>query len=146
MSHEIFRSVEFPFPGGRFPHHRGAVIRRTVLTGEEPAREVVHVEDNSWLVGDCVNDPNLPGAVVVARISPLADADPSLAELAALPLGHVAERADRDHQHPRVAGLGRMAAWPHHRRGPSRSASRSRPESGTSPSRATSEAPTLRAG
>ena len=52
---------------------------------------VVHTQDNSWLVGDGVNDPNLPGAVVVAGISHIADADASVAELTTLPLGHIAE-------------------------------------------------------
>ena len=55
---------------------------------------VVHTQDNSWLVGDGVNDPNLPRAVVVAGISHIADADASVAELATLPLGHIAERTD----------------------------------------------------
>ncbi|MET7751147.1 hypothetical protein [Micromonospora sp. NPDC005367] len=60
----------------------------------EPAREVVHTEKNSWLVGDGVNDPNLSGTVVVAGISHVADADASIAELATLSLGRIAERAD----------------------------------------------------
>jgi hypothetical protein len=89
----LFRQVEFPFPERRFPCHLGAVVQRTVFTGEEPAREVIHTQDNSWLVGDGVNDPNLPGAVVVAGLSHIADADPTIGELAALPLGHIAERA-----------------------------------------------------
>jgi hypothetical protein len=41
-----------------------------------------------------VNDPNLPGAVVVAGISHIADAYASVAELATLPLGYIAERTD----------------------------------------------------
>ena len=94
VPHELFRQIEFPFSDGRFPYHLGAVVQRTVFTGEEPAREVVHTQDNSWLVGDGVNDPNLPGAVVVAGMSHIADADASVAELATLPLGHIAERAD----------------------------------------------------
>jgi hypothetical protein len=94
VPHELFRHVEFPFPDDRFPHHLGAVIQRTVLTGQESAREVVHTQDNDWLVGDGVNDPNLPDAAVVADISHLAEADPAVAELAALPLGHIAERTD----------------------------------------------------
>jgi hypothetical protein len=63
-----------------------------VLAGQEPARVVIHDEDNDWLVGDGANDPNLPGASVVACISHVADADPTVAELAALPVGHIAER------------------------------------------------------
>ena len=72
----------------------------------ESAREYVHTEDNSWLAGDSVNDPNLPGAVVVAGISHLADADASIAELATLPLGHVASTKCQpavSYQPPRMA-------------------------------------------
>ena len=94
MSHELFRDVEFPFPDGRFPHHLGAVVQRTVFTGAEPVREVVHTLDNSWLVGDGVNDPNGPGAALVDSMSHIALDDPSLAELADLPLGHIAQRAE----------------------------------------------------
>ncbi|WP_327002690.1 hypothetical protein OHA72_47555 [Dactylosporangium sp. NBC_01737] len=90
MSHELYRDVEFPFPGGRFPHQLGAVVQRTVSTGAEPAREVVHTDDNSWLVGDGVNDPNQPGAVLIDSMSHLADDDPSIAELADMPPGHIA--------------------------------------------------------
>ncbi|GGQ87306.1 hypothetical protein GCM10010166_66890 [Couchioplanes caeruleus subsp. azureus] len=87
----MFRDVAFPFEDGRFPAHLGAVIQRTVLTGKEPARVVIHDEDNDWLVGDGVNDPN-DGASVVACIRHVADADPSVAELATLEPGHIAER------------------------------------------------------
>jgi hypothetical protein len=94
VPHELFRQVEFPFSDGRFPPHLGAVVQRTVLEGAEPAREVVHTQDNSWLVGDGVSDPNVPGAVVVAGISHIADADSSVAELATLAVGSIAVRAE----------------------------------------------------
>lgn len=94
VSDEVSRAVDFPFPEGRFPDRLGAVVQRTVLDGHEPARVVIHDEDNDWLVGDGVNDPNLPGASVVACISHIAAADSSLAELASLPIGHIAERDD----------------------------------------------------
>ena len=54
--------MPFPFPDGRFPDSLGAVVQRTVLSGDFPAREVVHTPDGSWLIGDGVNDPNQPGA------------------------------------------------------------------------------------
>jgi hypothetical protein len=54
--------VPFPFPDGQFPSELGAVIQRTVLDGTEPARVVIHADEGGWLVGDGVNDPNLPGA------------------------------------------------------------------------------------
>ena len=92
MSHEVFRRLPFPFPDGKFPASLGAVIQRTVFENAEPARAVIHTDEGSWLVGDGINDPNLPGAVVVAGIAHLVARDPSLAELATLPLGHIAER------------------------------------------------------
>ncbi|MEU4715641.1 hypothetical protein AB0F73_18550 [Micromonospora purpureochromogenes] len=81
-----------PFEDGHFPDNLGAVVQRTVLTGQEPPRIVIHEEDNDWLIGDGVNDPNLDGASVVVCISHIADADPSVAELATLPIGYIAER------------------------------------------------------
>jgi hypothetical protein len=36
-----------------------------VLDGSEPAREVIHADDNSWMVGDGVNDPKEPGAAAL---------------------------------------------------------------------------------
>ena len=37
----MFQHLPFPFEGGRFPSSLGAVVQRTVLSGEQPAREVV---------------------------------------------------------------------------------------------------------
>jgi hypothetical protein len=96
MGHEIFRHLPFPFPDGRFPANLGAVIQQTVLDGTEPARTVIHSDDGSWLVGDGINDPNLPGAVAVAAIGHVVEQDRSLAELAMLPPGCVAERDSTD--------------------------------------------------
>jgi hypothetical protein len=56
-ANEIFRDLPFPFPDDVFPEQLGAVIQRTVLTGEEPGRLVIHTEGNGWLVGDGINDP-----------------------------------------------------------------------------------------
>jgi hypothetical protein len=95
MLHEVFRHLAFPLGHGRFPHNLGAVVQRTVLNGQEPARIVIHDEDNDWLIDDGVNDPNVPGASVVACIAHVADQDPSVAELVTLPVGHIAERDER---------------------------------------------------
>ncbi len=96
MSGHILRNVDFPFPDARFPDLLGAVVQRTVLTGEEPARVVIHDEHNDWLVGDGVNDPNLPGASVLACISHLAEDDAAVAGLATMPIGHAATRESPD--------------------------------------------------
>jgi hypothetical protein len=91
-SREMFRHLPFPFDDDRFPPQLGAVVQRTVADGKEPAREVIHTEDNSWLVGDGINDPNLPEAATVLHIQHVIQADPTLAALASLPLGHIAKR------------------------------------------------------
>jgi hypothetical protein len=89
---EVFRHLPFPFEGGAFPSNLGALIQRTVLNGVEPAREVIHAEDGSWLVGDGINDPNPPGASVVAHMSHVIERNSSVAGLADLPVGHIATR------------------------------------------------------
>ena len=89
---EMHRSLPFPYPGGRFPLDLGAAIQRTVLTGDEPARVVVHDADGDWAIGDGVNDPNLPGAVVATHIHHIVERDPSVGELASMPPGWKAER------------------------------------------------------
>ncbi|MFF3762538.1 hypothetical protein ACFYYR_00345 [Streptomyces sp. NPDC001922] len=94
--HELFRTVAFPFPEGRFPRDLGAVVQRTVAEGDLPALTVVHDTDGDWLVGDGVNDPNLPGACIVHCLVHLAEADPSLAETATLPPGYAAYRDGPD--------------------------------------------------
>ncbi|WP_327003039.1 hypothetical protein OHA72_49480 [Dactylosporangium sp. NBC_01737] len=111
MSHELFRDVEFPFADGRFPHHLSALVQRTVFTGAEPVREVVHTRDNSWLVGDGVNDPNLPGAALVDSMSHIALDDPSVAGLADLPPGHITQRAE---PHTPCAAKSPMGDVEHH--------------------------------
>ncbi|WP_433827860.1 hypothetical protein ACQP2E_00075 [Actinoplanes sp. CA-015351] len=92
--HEVFKERPFPFPGNRFPEDLGAVIQRTVSDGAEPAREIIHLDDNGWLVSDGVNDWNAPGAVQVACLTHLVDLDPSVEQMATLPLGHAAYRKD----------------------------------------------------
>lgn len=90
---EMFQHLPFPFQDGTFPRQLGAVIQRSVLRGEEPAREVVHAEDGSWLVGDGVNDPNEPGACVASHIWHAIDRNTSMIELADMPAGHIATRS-----------------------------------------------------
>lgn len=93
---EMFRHMEFPFPGGRFPPELAAVTQQTVLEGKQPALLIVHTAGNDWLVGDGVSDPNLPSAASGTHLSHLLVLDPSLAELCSLPLGFVAERASQE--------------------------------------------------
>jgi len=94
--HEVFRHLPFPFADEQFPDSLGAVVQRTVLDGTEPVRQVFHTADNSWCVGDGVNDPNEPGAAVVTCIKQFVDQDPSLAELVDLEPGYEAYRAGPD--------------------------------------------------
>jgi hypothetical protein len=89
---EMFRDLPFPFQDGRFPHQLGAVVQTTVADGKEPAREVIHAADNSWLVGDGVNDPNPPDASIVLHMHHVLRSDPTLEDLASLPPGHIATR------------------------------------------------------
>ncbi|MEV7624905.1 hypothetical protein [Actinoplanes sp. NPDC089786] len=93
MAHEIFRMLPFPFPDHRFPPELGAVVQRTVHEGKLPALSVIHSADNSWIVLDGVNDPNVEGAVLVDAMVHLVEADPTLADMARLDAGN---RADRD--------------------------------------------------
>jgi hypothetical protein len=90
---EIFQRLPFPYEGGRFPSNLGAFVQRTVLAGELPAREVVHTPDGSWAIGDGVSDPNLPGASEIAHIAHAVAMNSSIADLATMPPGHIAERS-----------------------------------------------------
>ncbi len=87
------RVLPFPYEGGQFPPGLGAVVQNTVLRGEEPAREVIHTPDNDWCLGDGVNDPNLPGASIARHIWHAIDRNSSIADLASMPPGHIAERS-----------------------------------------------------
>jgi hypothetical protein len=89
---EIVQRLPFPFAEGRFPDALGAVVQHTVLSGELPALEVVHAPDGSWLVGDGVNDPNLPGACVATHIAHAVATNSSIADLATMPPGRIARR------------------------------------------------------
>lgn len=94
MAHEVFRHVPYPFPDGRFPATLGATVQRTVADGELPALTVIHTPDNSWVVLDGVNDPNVDGGIVIDAMVHLVEDDPTLAVTARLEVGH---RADREH-------------------------------------------------
>ncbi len=89
---EMFRYLPFPFDDDEFPPQLGAIVQRTVLDGSEPAREVIHAPDGSWLVGDGLNDPNLPGASVATHLSHAIQRNSSIAALASMTPGHIAER------------------------------------------------------
>ena len=89
---EIYQRLPFPYEGGRFPPNLGALVQRTVLTGELPALEVIHTPDGSWAIGDGVNDPNHPGASEVAHIAHAIACNTSIADLATMPPGHIAKR------------------------------------------------------
>jgi hypothetical protein len=93
----MFQRLPFPFPDDEFPADLGAVIQRTVLDGHEPAREVFHSADNSWMVGDGRNDPNEPGACVASHMQHVVARNSSVADLASLPLGYRAIRPDPGH-------------------------------------------------
>ncbi|MEV4414355.1 hypothetical protein [Catellatospora sp. NPDC049609] len=105
--HEVFRHLPFPFAEGRFPDSLGAVVQCTVLEGREPAREVVHTAENSWIVGDGFNDPNLPNAAVVSCMRLVVEQNSTVARLADLPLGHLAYR-----ENPGMPWVVEPHSWP----------------------------------
>jgi hypothetical protein len=90
---EIFQHLPLPYPDGRFPANLGAVVQRTVLTGERPALEVVHAPDGSWAVSDGVNDPNLPDAAVATHIHHAIERNSSITQLATMQPGQIARRS-----------------------------------------------------
>jgi len=80
--------------GWKFPDppHTGVYVSKTVNSGTEPVTFVSHdAEDAAWqFLGDSMSDP---GGVLSCFHHPI-DRDPSLAELADLPLGWHAERGN----------------------------------------------------
>jgi hypothetical protein len=88
----MFQHLPFPFEDGQFPRTLGAVVQKTILSGQQPAREVIHAPDGSWLVGDGVNDPNLAGASSATHIAHAIQQNSSIASLAQMPPGHIAQR------------------------------------------------------
>ena len=59
-----------------------AVVQRTILSGERPARSVIRDDENDWCVGDDVNDPNVARASVIAHMTHVLARDSSVGELA----------------------------------------------------------------
>jgi hypothetical protein len=79
-----------------FPPRLGVIAQRTVLDGKEPVRSVVLDADGDWSALDGINDPNVPDACVLVRMSVLTDADPSLLDLAEMEPGTEAFREGPD--------------------------------------------------
>lgn len=94
---DMTRRAPWPFPEDRFPDDLGAVVQRTVLDGELPALFVAHAADGDWMVGDGVNDPNLPSATVATHVRHVVTRDPSVGALATLPPGKRADRQSPAH-------------------------------------------------
>ena len=90
---EMHRVLSWPYEGERFPAGLGAVVQNTVLRGEQPAREVIHTPENDWCIGDGVNDPNVAGACTATHIWHVIEWNSSIADLASMPPGHIAERS-----------------------------------------------------
>ncbi|WP_143043723.1 hypothetical protein [Nonomuraea jiangxiensis] len=90
---EVLLRVPFPFPDGKFPPGLGAVVQRTVISGNLPALIVIHDDENDWLIGDDVTDASDPNASAVCHVAHIVDLDPSVAETASVPCGYAARRA-----------------------------------------------------
>jgi hypothetical protein len=89
---ELLRNLPHPFPDDRFPEGMGGVVQRTVANGELPALIVIHDDDNDWLIGDGINDPNSYEASGLFHLRHIIDQDPSIEATASLPIGYVAWR------------------------------------------------------
>ena len=100
--HGIFQYLPWPFEQSEFPRDLGAVVQWTVANGEYPALFVAHTGDNSWLVGDGVNDPSPAGVCAAMCIWSAIKHNPSIRELTDLPCGWAAERDAPDEPWRRV--------------------------------------------
>ncbi|WP_329426770.1 hypothetical protein OG339_42055 [Streptosporangium sp. NBC_01495] len=92
---QLVRNVPFPFPAGRFPPELGAVVQRTVVSGELPALVVIHDDENDWLIGDGVTDTGDSAASTLSHVQHVVDRDPTVADTATLPCGYAARRPSR---------------------------------------------------
>ena len=72
----------------------GALVQVSVMSGAQPALEVIHEWDGSWTVGDGVSDLDMPGQSVATHLSRAAMWDESIAGLASMEPGRVARRSD----------------------------------------------------
>ena len=91
-AHPVERQLEWPFDDGTFPANLGVIAHRSLLTGAEPPRHVVHDQDGGWQALDGVSPTEAEYAVVACMMC-LVELHPELAALADLPPGW---RADRD--------------------------------------------------
>jgi hypothetical protein len=69
-----------------------AVVQHTVARGELPALVVVRDDEDYWLVGDGIGDPNSPGACGLYHMAHVTERDPSVSVTVALPKGYAATR------------------------------------------------------
>lgn len=90
-THSVTPHAAWPFDGGTFPTDLGVVAQRSLLTGAESPRLVVHDHDGWWQALDGVSPPD-PETAVIACMTCLVESHPELAELADLPPGWAAER------------------------------------------------------
>lgn len=90
-SHPVEPHPNWPFEGGGFPSNLGVVTHRSLLTGTETPRLVVHDRDGWWQALDGVS-PAEPELAVVACMMCLVELHPELAALRDLPPGWAAER------------------------------------------------------
>lgn len=72
----------------------GALVQVSVMSGAQPALEVIHEWDGSWTVSDGVSDLDMPGQSVATHLSRAAMWDESIAGLASMEPGRVARRSD----------------------------------------------------
>ncbi|MFF5030105.1 hypothetical protein ACFY2J_38665 [Streptomyces collinus] len=88
--------VTWPFTDDAFPQGLVAIVQRTVADGSLPALLVIHDQERDWLLADGVHDPNADGASIVCHLDHVLSLDPTVAALAGLPPGHIAERVSGD--------------------------------------------------
>lgn len=91
-AHEVFRDLPWPYDGDRFPDNLGVVVMKSVLSGDRAVLQVGHFPGGAWAVADGVDDPNLPGTAVVACMRHVVAQNSSIASLASMPAGFVADR------------------------------------------------------
>ena len=91
---EVIRDTPFPFPDDRFPPELGAVVQRTVVSGELPVLIVIHDEENDWVIGDGITDASDPTSII-SHVRHVVELDPTVEETASLPCGYAAYRSSR---------------------------------------------------
>lgn len=77
------------------PVNRGARVQVSVISGAQPALEVIHDWNGSWTVSDGASDINRPGLAVDTHLSRAALWDESIVQLANMELGTIARRRHR---------------------------------------------------